>query len=394
MSISFDVAIVGGGLVGLATACALSQCDLNVVLIDTKVQQYADLDSDKIGVRASAINGSSQHYFAQIGIWDDLCASQRVQDFSEIAVWEKGGQAQLLAQAQDFGYQNLGYIIENHVISHYLYQYALTCSNISFFNSEAVNSVFNDDYAYLTLADNTILQVKLVIGADGAHSWIRQQQNISVIARDYIHHALITTVTTEYPHQSCAKQIFYPNGIVAFLPLWQANKSCLVWSTKPAIATNLAALPESEFTNELMALTGDKVGHCQLINPRMVFPLKARFAKRFIKHRLVLIGDAAHTIHPLAGQGVNLGFQDSALLVATIKNLINCNKDIGLPINLQAYQFARRKDTLVMLAAMRTIQDMFNGDLLLKKMLRTFGMNAIDHCSPLKKQLIKYAMHI
>ncbi|OCG28169.1 hypothetical protein A9G11_11720 [Gilliamella sp. wkB108] len=394
MNIHFDVAIVGGGLVGLATACALSQCDLNIAIIDTKIHQNADLLVDEIGIRASAINGSTQHYFSQIGIWDDLCASQRVQAFTEIGVWEKNGQAQLSAHAQDYGYQNLGYIIENHVISHYLYQYALTCSNITIFSSEAINSVFNDDYACLTLADNTHLQAKLVIGADGAHSWIRQQENIAIFERNYLHHALITTVTTEYPHQFCAKQIFYPNGIIAFLPLWQTNKSCLVWSTKPDEAANLASISEIEFANELFALTGDKVGRCQLVNPRMVFPLKARFAKRFVKHRLVLIGDAAHTIHPLAGQGVNLGFQDSALLVATIKELVSSNKDIGLPINLKTYQFTRRKETLVMLAAMRTIQDMFNGDHLVKKMLRTIGMNAIDHCSPVKKQLIKYAMHI
>lgn len=394
MNIHFDVVIVGGGLVGLATACALSQCDLKIAIIDTKIHQYNNLSSNELGIRASAINGASQRYFAQIGIWNDLCASQRVQDFTEIGVWEKNGQAHLSAHAQDFGYQNLGYIIENHVICYYLYQYASACSNIRIFSSEAINSLFDDEYVCLTLADNAQLYAKLIIGADGAHSWIRQQENIPIIERDYIHHAVITTVTTEYHHQLCAKQIFYPNGIVAFLPLWQANKSCLVWSTKPAIATNLATLPESEFTNELLALTGDKVGHCQLVNPRMVFPLKARFAKRFVKHRLVLIGDAAHTIHPLAGQGVNLGFQDSALLVATIKELVNSNKDIGLSVNLKAFQFARRKDTLVMLAAMRTIQDMFNNDHVVKKILRTVGMNAIDRCSPLKKQLIKYAMHI
>ena len=127
---------------------------------------------------------------------------------------------------------------------------------------------------------------------------------------------------------------------------------------------------------------------------RSVFPLKARFAKQFVKHRLVLIGDAAHTIHPLAGQGVNLGFQDSALLVATIKKLIDEQKDIGLVENLKSFQFTRRKDALVMLTAMRTIQDMFNGNNAFKKMVRTVGMNAIDNFSPLKKQLIKYAMQI
>lgn len=156
----------------------------------------------------------------------------------------------------------------------------------------------------------------------------------------------------------------------------------------------LTSLSEYKFCQELFKLTDDKIGKCQVINKRTVFPLKARLARQFIKHRLVLIGDAAHTIHPLAGQGVNLGFQDSALLVSTIKQLHDKQKDFGLAENLKSFQFTRRKDTLVMLTAMRTIQDMFHGDNILKKTLRTIGMNAIDNCSPLKKQLIKYAMHI
>ena len=394
MSTQFDIVIVGGGLVGLATACALSKYDLKIAIIDAKVHHNESFPQNEIGVRASAINGASQRYFSQIGIWDDLLNSHRVQEFTEIGVWEKNGLAQLSAHAKDYSYPNLGYIIENNLISHYLYLFVRENHNITIFNLAAIDNCYNDDYAFLTLADNTILQAKLIIGADGAHSWLRKHEKISVFERNYLHHAVITTVETQYPHQSCAKQIFYPNGIVAFLPLWQANKSCLVWSTKPNQATTLTSLTESEFCQELFKLTGDKVGKCQLINQRMVFPLKARFAKQFVKHRTVLIGDAAHTIHPLAGQGVNLGFQDSALLVSTIKQLHDKHKDIGLADNLKSFQFTRRKDTLVMLTAMRTIQDMFNGDNVLKKMLRTAGMNAINNCSPLKKQLIKYAMHI
>ena len=394
MDTHFDIVIVGGGLVGLATACALSQYDLKIAIIDAKVHHNESFLQNEIGIRASAINGASQRYFSQIGIWDDLLNSHRVQDFTEIGVWEKNGIAHLSAHAKDYGYPNLGYIIENNLISYCLYHFAKENHNITIFNLAAIDNCYNEDYAFLTLADNTILQAKLIIGADGAHSWLRKHEKISVFERNYLHHAVITTVETQYPHQSCAKQIFYPNGIVAFLPLWQANKSCLVWSTKPNQATILKLLTESEFCQELFKLTGDKVGKCQLINQRMVFPLKARFAKQFVKHRTVLIGDAAHTIHPLAGQGVNLGFQDSALLVSTIKQLHDKHKDIGLADNLKSFQFTRRKDTLVMLTAMRTIQDMFNGDNILKKTLRTVGMNAIDNCSPLKKQLIKYAMHI
>ncbi|MWN89328.1 FAD-dependent oxidoreductase [Gilliamella sp. Pra-s65] len=394
MNIQFDVVIVGGGLVGLATACALSKNALNIAIIDNKIHQHEFFSHVGIGIRASAINGSSQQYFSQIGIWDDLCNSNRVQEFTEIGVWEKNGQAHLSAHAKNYNCPNLGYIIENNVISHYLYQYALNCPNINMYNCEAIDCAFNDDFVFLTLADKSVLQAKLMIGADGAHSWVRKYENISTFERNYLHNAVITTVETEYPHQSCAKQVFYPNGIIAFLPLWQENKSCLVWSTKPDHAAVLASISEFEFSNKLFALTGDKVGKCQLINSRMVFPLKERFAKQFVKHRFVLIGDAAHTIHPLAGQGVNLGFQDSALLVSTIKTLVNEQKDIGLASNLKSYQFNRRKDTLIMLAAMRTIQDMFNGDNLLKKTLRTIGMNTIDHSPLLKRQLIKYAMNI
>lgn len=394
MKTQFDVAIVGGGLVGLATACALSQSNLTVAIVDVNVNDNQNFAFDEIGIRASAINGASQQYFSQIGIWNDLCASERVNAFSEIGVWEKNGLAHLTAHAKDYGYPNLGYIIENNLISYYLYQHAQANSNITIFNLAAIDNSYNEDYAFLTLSDNTRLQAKLIIGADGAHSWLRRQEKISVFERDYLHHAVITTVETQYPHQACARQIFYPNGIVAFLPLWQPNYSCLVWSTKPKQAAILTSLTESEFCQELFKLSGDKVGQCQLVNPRMVFPLKARFAKQFIKHRLVLIGDAAHTIHPLAGQGVNLGFEDSALLVATINKLIDELKDIGLVENLKSFQFTRRKDALVMLTAMRTIQDMFNGDNAFKKMVRTIGMNAIDNFSPIKKHLIKYAMKI
>lgn len=394
MKTQFDVAIVGGGLVGLATACALSQSNLTVAIVDVNVNDNQNFAFDEIGIRASAINGASQQYFSQIGIWNDLCASERVNAFSEIGVWEKNGLAHLTAHAKDYGYPNLGYIIENNLISYYLYQHAQANSNITIFNLAAIDNSYNEDYAFLTLSDNTRLQAKLIIGADGAHSWLRRQEKISVFERDYLHHAVITTVETQYPHQACARQIFYPNGIVAFLPLWQPNYSCLVWSTKPEQAAILISLTESEFCQELFKLSGDKVGQCQLVNPRMVFPLKARFAKQFIKHRLVLIGDAAHTIHPLAGQGVNLGFEDSALLVATINKLSDEHKDIGLVENLKSFQFTRRKDALVMLTAMRTIQDMFNGDNAFKKMVRTVGMNAIDNFSPIKKRLIKYAMKI
>lgn len=276
----------------------------------------------------------------------------------------------------------------------YLYQHLLSAVNIEIFNETCLNSSFENEHAFLWLSNNIILQAKLIIGADGARSWLRQQENIGLIERDYRHHALITTVTTEFPHQACAKQLFYADGIVAFLPLYEPHTSCLVWSSYPKHAKELATISPEQFSAQLFALTGDNMGSCQLINARQLFPLKARLAKHFVKHRLVLIGDAAHTIHPLAGQGANLGLQDSALLVDRLKQLSQSGQDIGLSIHLKSFQCTRRKDTLMMMTAMRTIQDMFAGQNALKKLLRATGMNAIDHFAPLKKQLIKYAMNI
>ncbi|MDF7670450.1 FAD-dependent monooxygenase [Orbaceae bacterium ESL0721] len=401
----FDIAIIGGGLVGMATACALSKISdqsrhLRIAIIDPSLNhthqnqnqnQSAMLPFDAPTVRASAINGASQRYFKEIGIWDDLYQSSRVEEFSSIEVWEKEGNAFFTAHCQEYGLANLGCIIENRVIHHYLSQLATQSAQIIFFNQPCIDSLFDDEWAFLTLADQTILQAKLVIGADGAHSWIRDQEAISLLEQDYRHHAVITTVSTEFPHQDCARQLFYNNGIVAFLPLYEQNRSCLVWSTLPEHAVQLQTMPAEQFTAELFLLTGDKVGTCQLVNDRLRFPLKARFAKQFVKHRLVLIGDAAHTIHPLAGQGVNLGFQDSALLVATISKLYQSGLDIGNCNHLKSFQFTRRKDTLIMMAAMRTIQDMFAGDNRLKKWARAVGMNSINHLTPLKKLLIKYA---
>lgn len=395
MSANFDIAIVGAGLVGLATACALRDSRLQIAIIDTKLPTDLDvLATNNIGIRASAINHASQQYFEEIGIWEPLCASHRVQPFSSIQVWEKGGNAQLSACCGDYGYSNLGYIIENKMMQHYLYQCAKGAASIKFFQNECSSTILDDESVFLRLANDQVIQSKLIIGADGASSWVRQQEKIPLIERDYIHHSVITTIETEYPHEGCAKQLFYADGIVAFLPLFEKNKSCLVWSSYPENTKKLHVMPAEQFSEELFALTGEHVGKSQLVNDRMVFPLKARFAEKFVKHRVALIGDAAHTIHPLAGQGVNLGFQDSALLVSTIKRLKQSGLDIGVSSHFKSFQFTRRKETLIMMAAMQTIQDMFDGNHSIKKRIRRIGMNAIDRLPMIKKQLIKYAMNL
>lgn len=387
---NFDVIIIGGGMIGLATACALGEQSLRIAVIDNKLKP-TDLP-DGPTVRASAINVSSQRYFSQLGIWQDLLASQRVTKFDAISVKEVAGFAKLSAHSHDYQYQQLGHIIENQLIIQTLYQKALTQPTIQFFRQNAQHLCTSNQHAFIELADKTPLMASLIIGADGANSWVRKTAGVKLWQYPYRHHALITTVKTTYPHQACARQLFYPDGIIAFLPLWQANLSCLVWSAKPDEADRLMHQDAPTFANSLTTATHQWLGPCEWVGERHLFPLIARYTPEFIQHRLILIGDAAHTIHPLAGQGANLGLRDSALLTKTIKQLCSTNQDIGLTYHWRNYRYARHKDALMMLGAMQGVETLFDGQFIVKKWMRGMGMNLINHLPLVKRNIIKYGL--
>src|SRR5699024_5236589 len=266
------------------------------------------------------------------------------------------------------------------------------CRNITLLQGTPQSLQQHDDHVALTLASHEKLFAKLVIGADGAHSWVRQQLAIPLIKKSYLHHAIIATVETEYPHQACASQLFYPDGIVAFLPLWRPYLNCLVWSVRPQQAQQLMHCTPRQFEHQLSALTQYKMGQCKLISERQSYPLTARYARQFGKQRTILIGDAAHTIHPLAGQGVNLGFADAKQITDRINTLVFMGKAFGQYNNLKATLWHRQKQAMLMLAAMQGIQDIFAGQSIVKQVVRGSGMNIINHTSLLKKTLISQAM--
>ncbi|WP_392561403.1 FAD-dependent monooxygenase [Orbus sturtevantii] len=390
--IDFDVVIVGAGMVGLATACALSSTSINIAIIENKTYFDRLLLDNKIAVRASAINSASQQYFAQMSVWEILEKTGRVLAFNSIEVRERQSKAHLTAENSNYQYDNFGYIIENQVIQDVLYKHAATKPNIHFLHDKVNNIFFSTDRGFVILENNKQISAKLIIAADGASSLVRQKQNMTLLQRPYLHHAVITTVKTEHAHQSCARQIFYKDGIIAFLPLWQHNMSCLVWSAKPLEASNLLTMNDASFNRRLTDMTDNILGACEVVNERLEYPLIARFCPETVHNRLILIGDAAHTIHPLAGQGFNLGLEDSKLLTDILSENYLAGKDFGLKSLYCHYQLARNKDTLAMLSAMRIIQDMFDGSSFFKKQVRALGMNIINATPLVKKQLIKYAL--
>lgn len=390
--VDFDVVIIGGGIVGLATACALKQTKMNIAVIDAKHDLYQELAENEVKIRASAINLASKHYFEQIGIWSVLERSGRVLAFDSIDVTERQGFARLSANSASFHYDQLGYIIENQLMQNTLYQCANTQSNITFFHQPVNDLFFSSDRGFVELSDGSKVAAKLVIAADGANSLIRKKQGMTFLKKPYRHQAIIATVKTQFAHQSCARQVFYADGIIALLPLWQSHLSCLVWSTKPQFASDLLIRPPHLFNQQLSELTEHCLGDCSLVSERELFPLVARYCPKPVQDRLILIGDAAHTIHPLAGQGVNLGLQDSKQLVDVIIKNYLAHKDFGLKRIFNHYQFMRHKDTMMMLTAMQTIQDTFDGASPIKKLARGIGMNMINTTPFIKQHLVKYAL--
>jgi 2-octaprenylphenol hydroxylase len=242
------------------------------------------------------------------------------------------------------------------------------------------------------------LIAKLVVGADGANSWLRKQMDVPMISRDYDHHAIVATVKCSQGHKNTAWQVFLPSGPLAFLPLFPENSdTCsIVYSTSPEEAKRLTALSSVDFSKELTAASDGKLGSIELISERFSYPLTMRLAQDFVKDRMVLIGDAAHTIHPLAGQGVNLGLLDAASLAQTLSSAINeeSNNELTIadPKILKAFSRYRKSEAIEMIAAMEAIKQTFSVNQSGFQLLRGIGMSLLNRMKPAKKHLIEQAL--
>ena len=415
----FDLLIVGGGMVGLTLALAVrQQSELSVAIVDNAPvgglsDGLSETLSEEPGVRVSAINAASQQMFSNLNIWQDII-DQRAQPYHDMHIWDKAGYGQLDFSLNDVnhssvghGPEQLGFIIENKVIRNALWHKAAQDSGIEFFTENKLQQLNpSDNEVFATFEPNSNnsqpmpIVAKLVVGADGANSWVRKQMNVPLTFRDYDHHSIVATVKCQQGHQSTAWQVFLETGPLALLPLYQEDLCSIVWSTSPEEATRLSALSVADFGKEITAASDGKLGKVTLVSELFTHPLTMRFAQEFVKGRMVLVGDAAHTIHPLAGQGVNLGLLDAAALSQTISKQLNQAKNDGGVDNNHWYsdkslqQFARwrKSEAAEMIAAMEAIKQTFTPQQSAIKLLRGLGMSLLNKFAPAKALMINQAL--
>lgn len=388
---SFDIAVIGGGMTGLALACGLKDTGLRVAVLEHQAVDMP-LSSDlPPALRVSAINLAAERLLRYCGAWDNLPAA-RIAPYSAMEVWEKDSFAHIEFQANDYDYERLGYIIENERIQQALWQAAEKQENIKLFSASRPDKiVWGENEAFITLQNGEHLSARLVVGADGANSWLRNQADIPLTFCDYGQSALVATVRTELSHENCARQVFTGKEILAFLPLYEENRCSIVWSATPEAALELQISDEHYFNQKLTIAFDSRLGLCQVESKRLVMPLAARYARSFAGHRLALVGDAAHTIHPLAGQGVNLGFMDVIGLISELKQLQKQGKDIGSHHSLRHYERSRKHDAVLMLAAMQSFRQLFDGVNPAKKLFRDIGLSLADRLPGVKPLFVHQA---
>lgn len=389
-----DLLIVGAGMVGSALALALRDSGLNILVVDGGPLTVRPFVADApFEARVSALSIASQRILERLGVWDGIVA-RRVSPYSDMHVWDGSGTGKVHFSASSVHAEVLGHIVENRVVQDALVE-RLHDSDIGLLADARLEQMRHsgDDWL-LTLSDGRTLRAPLVVAADGANSTVRRMTGTATREWDYLHHAIVTSVRTADSHRKTAWQRFTDDGPLAFLPLDREGEHwcSIVWSVTPEQSERLMKLDDERFCRELENAFEGCLGQVISADSRVCVPLRQRHAKRYVAPGLALIGDAAHTIHPLAGQGVNLGFLDAAVLAEVLRDAVERGERLADERVLSRYERRRMPHNLALMAAMEGFERLFQADALPVRLLRNAGLKMVDHSAEAKALFVRQAL--
>lgn len=384
---SVDVIIVGGGCIGLSAALALAQQEFNVALIDQKPLN-ALFDASEFDTRVFALNAASEELLTQIEVYKDMQAF-RVAPYLHMKVWDGKGDGEIHFNGDQRLENHLGVIVEQQVLNAVLVNKCLQSPRVHVFAPSAIKHL--DPQGNVKLDTGETLQAKVVVGADGAKSFVRESLGIHAARYSYHQKAIVATLTCEKPHAHTAYQCFQEKGPVALLPLSDPHFVSLVWSTSVEHAQTLMSATESVFCHRVTSMTDFVLGKMTLSTPRASFELTKQHASAYWRGRCVLVGDSAHVVHPLAGQGMNLGFLDVACLTQHLM-MWRQKGEINLSRFLARYQRQRKAHVRKIMMGMDAFHHGFTSQKLSLITLRNLGFHLTNQSQWLKNLFIDFAL--
>jgi 2-octaprenyl-6-methoxyphenol hydroxylase len=390
---AFDTVIVGGGLTGLTLAAALGQAGLSVAVIDREslaAQTSADFDG-----RTTALSLGTKRLLEQVGVWAKI--ERHCAPILRIRIADKHSPAIMNYDSRDVGEEPFGFIIENPLLRAALHARAGEIESVTHLPASRIESIARGPQGVaVTLADGRTLRAPLLVGADGRHSFVRDWAEIETAKFAYGQTAIVTIAHHEKPHGAWAIEHFMAPGPFAVLPMTDAPdgtpRSSVVWTESNRAAADYAALPDNAFEAELQRRFGDYLGKVTAPNRRYAYPLSLQKAKAQIAERVALIGDAAHAIHPVAGQGLNLGMRDVASLAEILVDSARVGLDLGSAPVLKRYDQWRNVDTFSMVAATDGIVRLFSNESRILRAVRGIGLMAVERMPRLKRLFMRHAM--
>lgn len=408
---TYDLIIVGGAMAGATLACSLAGTGLRIAVVDAAAPADAPqpLSPYEFDARVSAITPASREIFREVGIWSSIC-ERRVSPYTAMHVWDADGTGAIDFDAGDVHADALGHIVENRVIIECLQQRLAEQEEVSLLAPASVTALqvlpprpdsrgeWVSPGMSLSLADGRCLHARWVVGADGARSRIREMAGFATREWHYDHQAIVTTVHTEYPHEQVARQRFMDEGVLAFLPLQtppgegEQRYCSIVWSLQPQRAAELMQADDDGFAAALEQAFESRPGRISVAGKRHSFPLRQCHAREYVRDRVVLIGDAAHSIHPLAGQGANLGLMDARVLGEEIRRACREDRDWHEPAVMRRYQRRRMGPNLAMMAVMEGFRHLFADQPPPVRWLRNTGLSTVNSLPAVKNRLLREAM--